>query len=178
MENYGMREAHRIIVRRADSTILIFEIYILHLASHEVWCARFRLLRVRSPLLTESHWFLFLLVLRCFSSQGLLFHSMYSNGINRSYRAKNNNSSVLRKLKIKNQRLKLWNPASQDTTIFHFEICILHLVRITLCVIRTTGLPHSEIPGSKLGWQLPEAYRSLLRPSSLASVKASTPCVK
>ncbi len=29
------------------------------------------------------------------------------------------------------------------------------------------GLPHSEIPGSKLAWQLPEACRSLPRPSSL-----------
>ena len=28
------------------------------------------------------------------------------------------------------------------------------------------GLPHSDIPGSKCAWPLPEAYRSLLRPSS------------
>jgi len=34
--------------------------------------------------------------------------------------------------------------------------------------------PHSEIPGSKLVWQLPEAYRSLLRPSSPTSAKASS----
>ena len=32
------------------------------------------------------------------------------------------------------------------------------------------GLSHSEIPGSKSAWRLPEAYRSLLRPSSLAQV--------
>lgn len=36
------------------------------------------------------------------------------------------------------------------------------------------GLPHSDISGSKLVWQLPEAFRSLLRPSSLIRVKAST----
>ena len=36
------------------------------------------------------------------------------------------------------------------------------------------GFPHSEIPGSKPVWRLPEAYRSLPRPSSSASAKAST----
>ena len=35
---------------------------------------------------------------------------------------------------------------------------------------------HSEIPGSKLFWQLPEAYRSQSRPSSTCSAKASTMC--
>ena len=39
-----------------------------------------------------------------------------------------------------------------------------------------TGFSYSEIPGSKLAWQLPEAYRSLLRPSSASSAKASTGC--
>jgi hypothetical protein len=48
----------------------------------------------------------------------------------------------------------------------------------TIFCLLAEGLPHSEILGSKLGRQLPGAYRSLLRPSSLASVKASTPCVK
>lgn len=38
------------------------------------------------------------------------------------------------------------------------------------------GFPHSEIFGSKLVWQLPEAYRSLLRPSSVSCVKASFTC--
>ncbi len=33
--------------------------------------------------------------------------------------------------------------------------------------------PHSDISGSKLVRQLPEAYRSLLRPSSVSNVKAS-----
>ena len=38
------------------------------------------------------------------------------------------------------------------------------------------GLPHSEILGSKPAWRLPEAYRSLPRPSSPAGAKASTVC--
>src|SRR5215210_5363600 len=38
------------------------------------------------------------------------------------------------------------------------------------------GFPHSEILGSTLGWQLPEAYRSLLRPSSAPGAQASTVC--
>src|SRR3954453_18713697 len=36
------------------------------------------------------------------------------------------------------------------------------------------GFPHSDTLGSQLGWQLPEAYRSLLRPSSAPGAKAST----
>ena len=35
---------------------------------------------------------------------------------------------------------------------------------------------YSEIRGSKLAWQLPTAYRSLQRPSSASSAKASTGC--
>jgi hypothetical protein len=35
---------------------------------------------------------------------------------------------------------------------------------------------HSEIRGSTLAWQLPAAYRSLQRPSSASSAKASTEC--
>ena len=38
------------------------------------------------------------------------------------------------------------------------------------------GFPHSEIFGSKLARQLPEAYRSPLRPSSVTCVKASVMC--
>ena len=38
------------------------------------------------------------------------------------------------------------------------------------------GFPHSEILGSKLVCQLPEAYRKLLRPSSPVIAKASTIC--
>ena len=36
------------------------------------------------------------------------------------------------------------------------------------------GFPHSDIPGSKVAWDLPEAYRTLRRPSSICRVKAST----
>ena len=36
------------------------------------------------------------------------------------------------------------------------------------------GFPHSEIPGSKLVYKLPEAYRMLQRPSSPSIAKAST----
>jgi hypothetical protein len=38
--------------------------------------------------------------------------------------------------------------------------------------------PHSEIPGSTLGCQLPGAYRRLPRPSSAPGAKASTVCPK
>ena len=36
------------------------------------------------------------------------------------------------------------------------------------------GFPHSDIPGSKLSRQLPEAYRSHSRLSSVVGAKAST----
>jgi hypothetical protein len=39
-----------------------------------------------------------------------------------------------------------------------------------------TRFSHSEIHGSMLAWQLPVAYRSLQRPSSASSAKASTGC--
>ena len=38
------------------------------------------------------------------------------------------------------------------------------------------GFPHSEILGSQLVYQLPEAYRRLRRPSSAPDAKASTVC--
>src|SRR5262249_36239171 len=38
------------------------------------------------------------------------------------------------------------------------------------------SLPHSDTLGSQLGWQLPEAYRSLPRPSSAPDAKTSTAC--
>ena len=40
--------------------------------------------------------------------------------------------------------------------------------------ITTGGFPHSDIPGSKVVWHLPRAFRSLQRPSSAPSAKAST----
>jgi hypothetical protein len=42
--------------------------------------------------------------------------------------------------------------------------------------ITTGGFPHSEILGSTLDQQLPEAYRSRPRPSSAPDAKASTVC--
>src|ERR687892_1327279 len=36
------------------------------------------------------------------------------------------------------------------------------------------GFPHSDIPGSQLSRQLPEAFRSQTRPSSAPGAKAST----
>jgi hypothetical protein len=42
--------------------------------------------------------------------------------------------------------------------------------------ITTREFPHSEIPGSKTGQRLPQAYRSRPRPSSALSAKASTVC--
>ena len=38
----------------------------------------------------------------------------------------------------------------------------------------TAGFPHSDTPGSQLGWQLPGDYRGLPRPSSVPGAKAST----
>ena len=46
----------------------------------------------------------------------------------------------------------------------------------SLCDTLKGGFPHSEISGSKLICQLPEAYRRLSRPSSLIIAKASTTC--
>ena len=40
----------------------------------------------------------------------------------------------------------------------------------------TVGFPHSEILGSQLYYQLPEAYRRFIRPSSAPDAKASTVC--
>ena len=42
--------------------------------------------------------------------------------------------------------------------------------------ITTREFPHSEIPGSKVGQHLPEAFRSRPRPSSALGAKASTVC--
>ena len=46
----------------------------------------------------------------------------------------------------------------------------------SLCDTFAGGFPHSEISGSKLICQLPEAYRRLSRPSSPIIAKASTIC--
>ena len=57
------------------------------------------------------------------------------------------------------------------TEMFHFPA----YPRPRRCRPMTAGgFPHSEILGSKPCWRLPEAYRSLTRPSSVLSAKAST----
>ena len=66
------------------------------------------------------------------------------------------------------------------TEMFHFPafpprtLCVQ--MRVTRQLAPLAGFPHSDIPGSQLGWQLPEAYRSLLRPSSAPDAKAFTVC--
>ena len=49
-------------------------------------------------------------------------------------------------------------------------------IQIRILGLRPRGLPHSEIPGSMLDWQLPEAYSSLPLPSSPTDAKAFTKC--
>src|SRR3989338_26713 len=41
-------------------------------------------------------------------------------------------------------------------------------------IITSEGFPHSDIPGSKIAWDLTEAFRTLQRPSSSFRVEAST----
>ena len=62
------------------------------------------------------------------------------------------------------------------TEMFHFPPFPLSNLYIQLEVTGSSpaGFPHSEILGSKFVYQLPEAYRRLLRPSSAPIAKAST----
>ena len=66
------------------------------------------------------------------------------------------------------------------TEMFHFPTFPLPALYIQAGVTRSqkrlAGFPHSEILGSKFAYQLPEAYRRLLRPSSAPDAKASTVC--
>lgn len=66
------------------------------------------------------------------------------------------------------------------TEMFHFPTFPLPALYIQAGVTgsarRPAGFPHSEILGSRLVYQLPEAYRRLLRPSSAPDAKASTVC--
>ena len=66
------------------------------------------------------------------------------------------------------------------TEMFHFPTFPLPALYIQAGVTRSArrlaGFPHSEILGSKLICQLPEAYRRLSRPSSPVIAKASTTC--
>ena len=66
------------------------------------------------------------------------------------------------------------------TEMFHFPTFPLPALYIQAGVTRyaraLAGFPHSDILGSKLAYQFPEAYRRLLRPSSAPDAKASTVC--
>ena len=66
------------------------------------------------------------------------------------------------------------------TEMFHFPTFPLPALYIQAGVTRyaraLAGFPHSDILGSQLVYQLPEAYRRLLRPSSAPDAKASTVC--
>ncbi len=61
---------------------------------------------------------------------------------------------------------------------FSSPACLLvpYVFRHGYARITTREFPHSEIPGSKVGQHLPEAYRSRPRPSSALGAKASTVC--
>ena len=52
--------------------------------------------------------------------------------------------------------------------MFQFTRFAPHTLYIQMWVLglQPSGFPHSEIPGSKLYWQLPEAYGSLTPLSS------------
>ena len=60
--------------------------------------------------------------------------------------------------------------------MFQFPGFASHTYVFSMWYLKRGGFPHSEIPGSKLVYQLPEAYRRLLRPSSPVAAKASTMC--
>ena len=62
------------------------------------------------------------------------------------------------------------------TEMFHFPTFPLPALYIQAGITGSSpaGFPHSEILGSKFVYQLPEAYRRLLRPSSAPTAKAST----
>ena len=66
------------------------------------------------------------------------------------------------------------------TEMFHFPTFPLPALYIQAGVTRShkrlAGFPHSDILGSTLAYQFPEAYRRLLRPSSAPDAKASTVC--
>ena len=62
------------------------------------------------------------------------------------------------------------------TEMFQFTRFALHDYVFIVQYPIKGGFPHSEISGSKLICQLPEAYRRLSRPSSPVIAKASTTC--
>src|SRR5215813_12727371 len=62
----------------------------------------------------------------------------------------------------------------------YLDVSVRRVRFVPLCIQGTmtykAGFPHSEIFGSRLVCQLPEAYRRLLRPSSPVIAKASAMC--
>ena len=62
------------------------------------------------------------------------------------------------------------------TEMFQFTRFASHDYVFIMRYLLRGGFPHSEISGSKLICQLPEAYRRLSRPSSPIIAKASTTC--
>ena len=62
------------------------------------------------------------------------------------------------------------------TEMFQFTRFATHAYVFSMRYSLRSGFPHSEISGSKLICQLPEAYRRLSRPSSPVIAKASTTC--
>ena len=62
------------------------------------------------------------------------------------------------------------------TEMFHFPTFPPHglCVQPRVTTHRVAGFPHSDILGSPLGYQLPQAYRRFPRPSSAPDAKAST----
>ena len=64
------------------------------------------------------------------------------------------------------------------TEMFHIPTFPLSNLYIQLEITGSSPaeFPHSEILGSKSVYQLPEAYRRLLRPSSAPTAKAFTVC--
>jgi hypothetical protein len=62
------------------------------------------------------------------------------------------------------------------TEMFQFTRFASYAYLFSIRYLKRGGFPHSEISGSKLICQLPEAYRRLPRPSSPVIAKASTTC--
>ena len=63
----------------------------------------------------------------------------------------------------------------------YLDVSVPRVRLVNLCIQLTIpsklgGFPHSEIPGSKSVYRLPEAYRRLPRPSSPVAAKAFTVC--
>ena len=62
------------------------------------------------------------------------------------------------------------------TEMFQFTGFALHAYLFSMKYLLRGGFPHSDITGSKLVCQLPDAYRRLPRLSSPSTAKASTMC--